>query len=445
MSSAVIMASWWAWARRLGESPLLRASVWLTAANLLVGLMGYIYQILMGRMLIPSEFALFSALMALFVFAASPLGAMFMVISRRVSTLRAQNRSSVLRTLYRRLHEVLAVTGALALFLLWAFMAPLQVWLEVPDSHLLWLIGVILVVSAFVGINNAFYQGQQQFHWLGGAGIAWLAMKIGFSVILIALGLGVSGALYGVLLSVALVWAVCLANILRDLPATNHLGRLPLDPFPLSTWLPVLVANVAFAAMTQLDMVLVKAFFSAEQAGLYAAASVLGKAVLYLPGGLVMALFPLVADQHARDQSSAHLMLQAVILVFVCCGGAALAYWAFGDWLIVLLYGPAYAGAGELLRWYGFAILPLALVMVAEHFLIAKGRVLFAWLFLAMAPLQVAAIALWHSHLWQVIAIIGGFGSLLVVIGYGVMWRNLQRATDMAAVACKTALIHEMV
>jgi O-antigen/teichoic acid export membrane protein len=69
-------------------------------------------------------------------------------------------------------------------------------------------------------------------------------------------------------------------------------------------------------------------------------------------------------------------------------------YWLFGEWLIDRLYGRAYAGASVLLRWYGFAILPMALVMVAEYFLIAKGRVLFAWVFLGMAPLQVLAIHL---------------------------------------------------
>ncbi len=201
-----------------------------------------------------------------------------------------------------------------------------------------------------------------------------------------------------------------------------------MEPFPVNTVLPVLVANIAFAAMTQLDMVLVNRYFAPDLAGLYAAASVLGKAVLYLPGGLVMALYPLVAENHARDQGSAHLLMQSVVITAVLCGAVALGYWLLGEWLTGLFCGLDYAGAGELLRWYGFAILPMALVMVAEYFLIAKGRVLFAWLFLAMAPVQVLAIHLWHDQLWMVMAIMGVSGSVLVAIGYGMLWRDYHRS-----------------
>ena len=428
MSNPLAAKSWVSYALRLSESRLLRAGFWLTLANLLTGVLGYVYQVLMGRMLTPADFALFTAIMALFMFTASPLGAMFMVISRRVSTLRAQNRLPMLRNLYWRTHQVLAIIAGLFLLSLWLVMTPLQGWLKAPDTQPLWLFGIILVFGAFSTVNNALFQGLQHFGWLGCTAIASLVLKIGLSVFLINLGWAVGGALYGVLLSAALVWIVGLVFIRRNLPLPESASRLSHEPFLLSTWLPVLIANVAFAAMTQLDMVLVKAFFTPEQAGLYAAASVLGKAVLYLPGGLVWALFPLVADNHARDQSSASLMVQALLLVTVFSGVGALAYWFLGDTIIAVFYGPAYAGAGEILRWYGLAIAPLALVLVAENFLIAKGRVLFAWLFLALAPVQIFAIAFWHEELWQVMAIMGCCGTLLVLIGYGFMWGDVRHA-----------------
>lgn len=431
MSSAVIMASWRARTRSLGESPLLRASVWLTVANLLVGLMGYIYQILMGHMLIPGEFALFSAIMALFMFSISPLGAMFMVISRRVSTLRARNQTEGLRSFYWRSHEVLFGAAVLFLLLLWTLIGPAQDWLKATDSTPIWLFGASLIFAAFYLINNAFFQGLQRFGWLGSTGILLVGLKIGLSVSLIGLGLGVSGALLGFLVATAFTWMVGVVITNRDLPQIGTRYRPPIEPIPLHSILPVLVANVAFAAMTQLDMVLVNAFFSSEEAGLYAAASVLGKAVLYLPGGLVLALFPLVAENHANDRGSALLLMQAVVLVAGSCGLVALAYWFLADWIIPLFYGAAYTAAADLLRWYGVAVLPLTLVMVAEYFLIAKGRVLFAWLFLAIAPLQILAIASWHEELWQVITAMGICGALLTIIGYSMLWREYQRPLPM--------------
>ena len=413
---------------RLGANRLLRMGMWLTLANVLTGLLGYAYQVLMGRMLTPGAFALFSAIMALSMFLSSPLGAMFMVVSRRVSTLRARGNLHVLRNLYWRTHGAIALAGLGLLVLLYFLAESAQIYLKSPTIAPVWIFAGFVLLNAMLLISNAFFQGMQRFRWLGGLGVLGVALKIFFSVLLIALGFGVGGALMGVFLATLAGWLLGLLANIKALPLSGARASAPVEPFPVNTVLPVLVANIAFAAMTQLDMVLVNRYFAPDLAGLYAAASVLGKAVLYLPGGLVMALYPLVAENHARDQGSAHLLMQSVVITAVLCGAVALGYWLLGEWLIGLLYGLDYAGAGELLRWYGFAILPMALVMVAEYFLIAKGRVLFAWLFLAMAPVQVLAIHLWHDQLWMVMAIMGVSGSVLVAIGYGMLWRDYHRS-----------------
>ena len=410
-------------------SKLLRAGFWLTIANVLAGMLGYAYQVLMGRLLSPVDFALFSAIMALTMFISSPLGAMFMVVSRRVSILCAHNQFDVLRSLYWRTHKFLVLGGLFFLLLLFPFVSEVQTYLKAMTPIPIWIFGGVIVFSAFVLINNAFFQGMQFFGWLGSVGVIGVVLKIVLCYVLLTLGFGVDGALAGIFLSLGGIWLIGAVSITRRFPAKGLEGKLPVESFPWKTILPVLIANIAFAAMTQLDMVLVNWYFPSEQAGLYAAASVLGKAVLYLPGGLVMALYPMVAENHAKDQSSAHIMFQAVVTTFFLCATVAIVYWFLGEWLINLLYGNAYIGAGKLLSWYGLAILPMTLVMVAEYFLIAKGRVLFAWLFLGMAPLQVLAIHFWHESMWMVIAIMGGSGSTLVIIGYTMLWLDFRRVT----------------
>ena len=413
---------------RFGSSKLLRAGFWLPGANVGVGLLGYVYQVLMGRMLSPADFALLSAVMALITFFSSPLSAMFMVISRRVSALRAQAQFDTLRSLYSHAHEYLAWGGLIFLLLLIPFADTAQAYLKSPGQAPIWIFGVFMIFGAFLLVNNAYFQGMQRFGWLGAISASGMALRIALSMLFIILGYGVNGALFGVLLATASMWLVGGAAIRQGFSPKGINSRQSIEAFPIKTVLPVLIANIAFAAMTQLDMVLVNWYFPAEQAGIYAAASVLGKAVLYLPGGLVMALYPMVAENHAKDKGSAYLMLQAAAITAALCSLAAVVYWLFGEWLVSLLYGKPYAGAGELLRWYGFAILPMALVMVAEHFLIAQGRVLFAWLFLGMAPLQVLAIHFWHAQLWMVIAIMGLCGAALFTVGYAMLWGGYRRA-----------------
>jgi O-antigen/teichoic acid export membrane protein len=61
-----------------------------------------------------------------------------------------------------------------------------------------------------------------------------------------------------------------------------------------------LLAVFAFTPLTQADMVLVNRYFPAQDAaGIYASAAVLGKAVMYIPGAIILALFPMVSEQYA--------------------------------------------------------------------------------------------------------------------------------------------------
>jgi O-antigen/teichoic acid export membrane protein len=405
------------------HSTLLQASLWLSSVGVAGGILGYVFQILMGRLLTPADFSLFSALMGLTMFFMSPMGAMGMLVSKRVSVLRVFSKYDVMRHLYLRSHFILALVGVGFIAILAIASPTFQEYLKATSPIPIWIFSTVIVFSALNTITNAFFQGQQQFAWLGFAGLAATLARILFSVTFVSLGWGVSGAIFGVLLSIGLVWCVGTAYTLKKLPSRGMNRQHPLDPFPVRTVMPVLVANVAFAAMTQLDVVLVNYYFETEEAGLYAAASILGKAVLYLPGGLVMVLFPMAAEQHAAKKASKHLLVQAAGATVLFCGAAAIFCGLLGPVLVEVFYGPQYSKAGTLLAYYGWAILPMALVMVAEHFLIAKGRVVFAWLFLAVAPFQLLVIHLWHPSLESVILVLGVGGCVMVIIGYGMLFR----------------------
>lgn len=408
---------------------LARASAWLFVGGIVGGILGYVFQVIMGRMLSTQEYGLFSAMMALFTMLAAPLGTLMMVVSRKVSEYRARQDNGSIRRFYYSINVRSAIFGALTLGICLLFAPQVQSLLKAPSVVTVYLLGALLFLTFLPIINNAFLQGLQSFSWLSAASSLGVLLKIIFSAAFVWLGYGVAGALGGTILAALLGWFITYGALHRPLVAgqgksfqTAHLSFKPA--------LPVFVANVAFAAMTQVDVVLVNYYFPAHEASLYAAASILGKAVMYLPGGIAMALFPMVAENHARDESSAHLLVQAVGLTALLCGIGAVFYFLFGVAIIALLYGESYRGAGEILKYYGFAILPMAFVMVAENFLIAKGRVLFAYLFLFTAPLQLMAIYFYHDSLQMVVAVLGVSGLLLALLGYGLLWRAFKAGAN---------------
>jgi O-antigen/teichoic acid export membrane protein len=374
-------------------------------------------------MLQPTEFALFSSIMALLMFLSSPMSAISMLIIRKVSALKAHNCLHLIRSLFFRINSVLLLFGVGVLILLIIFTPYLQHYLRVENFLPIFLFGLILIISIFNAVFIAFFQGLQRFFWLGIFGLLGVSGKIIISVGFIALGFGVEGPLLGVLSAMVLVFLLGTPLLFSSLPAQMPHRKLHFNLAIVKKAIPVLIATVTFAALTQLDMVIVNFYFQPEEAGLYAAASVLGKAVLYLPGGLILALFPMVSESHSKGLNSFGIFRQAVIVTVVLSGLIACIYFFLGDLIISVLYGPSYQGAGNILRWYGFAILPLTVVIITEQYLIAKGQVLFAWIFLLILPLQLMVIYIWHSELWMILLIMGIFGLLLAVIGYSLMWR----------------------
>lgn len=69
---------------------LARASAWLFAGTIADGILRYLFQVLMGRMLSTRKYSLFSAMLALFIVFSAPLSTLMMVVSRKVSEYRAR-------------------------------------------------------------------------------------------------------------------------------------------------------------------------------------------------------------------------------------------------------------------------------------------------------------------------------------------------------------------
>ncbi len=412
--------------KKLSRNRLLPFGLLLTALQILSGALGYVYQIVMGRILSPVEFALFSSIMALFMFMSAPIGAMSMLIVRKVSALKAHSGLSSIRPLFFQINKLLIILTLFFLPLFLLFSPYLENYLKAQSFAQITLFSIILFFSFITAIVAAFLQGLQRYALLGSIGLFGMFGKLITGALLVKLGFGVEGALIGVLIPMILIGLFATANLFRSLPKQIGPPIININFSLIGRAIPVIIANLSFAAMTQLDIVLVNWYFSSSQAGLYAAAAVLGKAVLYLPGGLIAVLFPMVSEDHAKGACSLSLLRQALITTILASGSVAIFYWVFSDSIISILYGQNYDGAGEILRWYGLAILPLTIVVITEQYLIAKAKTLFSWIFLFMLPIELFIINVWHSELWMILTIMGVFNFLLAIIGYVLMYRSIK-------------------
>jgi O-antigen/teichoic acid export membrane protein len=384
------------------------------------GILGYVFQVLMGRMLSVSDYGLFVTLMALLAVAGVPLSTLSMVVSRRASEYRAKNHPERVAIMFwwvnRRVFWIAlaVVLGALP------FTPFLRDYAQLESLVPAWIFLLLTFAMLFGPVNNAFLQAQQNFRWLAIAGVAGHGFKLLFCVALIFAGFKLNGVLMGMVFATIVIWLMTYLPLRADVARPTGVEP-PKDHLSFKGAIPVLIANLSFAVMTQLDLLLVNHYFDSHQAGFYASAAILGKAVMYLPGAIVIAMFPMVAENESRSQSSAHFLINAMVLTAALSGAGAVFYFLFADEIMTLFYGQKYSGAAELLKYYGFAMLPLSMVMVAEHFLIAKGRVIFAYIMMLGIPFVLLAAQAYHDRLIDMVYILAAGGWGLALVGFGVI------------------------
>jgi O-antigen/teichoic acid export membrane protein len=121
---------------------------------------------------------------------------------------------------------------------------------------------------------------------------------------------------------------------------------------------PLALSGVMVAFALRLDQLLVRAWLGESQAGVYFAATRLTDMALFAGAAMALSLFPALSASHAQSAAAYEARLQAMFDAVSALGWfVAIGCTVAGPWVIRLLYGPAYAGAGTVLAIQGWAAL----------------------------------------------------------------------------------------
>jgi O-antigen/teichoic acid export membrane protein len=214
--------------------------------------------------------------------------------------------------------------------------------------------------------------------WSTGAQVAQLAL----ACLVLVLGFGFIGVLLALLLC-AVVGAAGASMQAR------RFGIPPVSrPFTMNST-AVLVLTLAFAWLTNADVVLVRGGAPEQIAGAYAAAAVLIKTSLIIPATLSLYLLPRFV-QRRGDASMTQLGVNVILVATFATGALMLiAVLLFGSFIVGLLFGSSYDASIGLLPWFALTWIPWAM---AQGVLIRVTAIASR---LGLVLMLVAAVAQW--------------------------------------------------
>jgi O-antigen/teichoic acid export membrane protein len=374
----------------------------------------YLFYLASGRVLGPSDYGELATLIALVTLASLPFTAVQNALSRDVSGLIARGEPVEADRLVGATLRAGAIATAALVALFLVLMVPLADLLHLGSVGQIGLAVVAIAPAVLFPILLGDLQGLQQFPRLAIGTAAPAVIRL----VLFGIAVAVGWRLYGALAAMAIAAFLGLAAPAwwrRDLGHSLRAARdVPIRPF-LVALVPVLVAILGVTALTNVDLLLVKARLTSEDAGIYGAAGAFAKVGFFLPSAIVAVVFPRVAARRATGRETEDILGRILLVTAGFCVLLFLLYAGIGTPAVRLTYGEKFAEAGDLLWLFGLGMTCFSLANVLASYHLSRHDNRFAWLIAAAAVCQPIALALVPGHLRTFLWANAGIGLALLV------------------------------
>jgi O-antigen/teichoic acid export membrane protein len=410
-----------------------RQSGWVMLTMTLGGAVMYAVHPVVARHVPKEEYGVFTTLLQVVSLMGIPAAGLAPVFAQQAAAAVTEAQQ---RAVISTFHGVCR-----AIFFIWLAMAVTVAvfWKQVLASlqinnpaALAATVGVGLV-SMLMPVMTGMLQGRQNFIWLGWIniinGVGRFAM---ICLVILVLGAWAAGAVSAVFIGMAVAIAVALWQ-------TRDVWGVEKSKVDWAEWLrrvvPLTLGLGVGTFMLSADMIFVQKYFPAKQTGYYAAAGMIGRALIFFTQPLTLVMFPKIAHSAARSQKTDVLAL--TLGATALAGAAAAIGCTLLPWLPLraAMYDKTFLEISTpLVPWFAWCMLPLTLSFVLVNSLMARSR--FAavpWLVLVAVGYAVAlavvgrhagSLADTQAGLRQMIQTLGAFNLLLLGTCMWFTWRG---------------------
>jgi O-antigen/teichoic acid export membrane protein len=385
----------------LRQSSFLKHNAIFFFGSVAVGALNYLYYPILGRLLPPASFGEIQVLVSLFL-----QFTIFLNVLTLITINIAVNYSDSEKA-HRMIFELekLASYFAIGLLLLSVLGGEFLRSTLKFDSQLPFIaLALAMLASIPLTFRSAYARGQKKFGIASVSQLIGAGVKIAFSAMLVVLGLGVTGAIFGIVgaqLLAFLYAARWAARLGFKRPTDTNYGTLP----DLRLVLPELkYAAIAFVGlltitlMMSIDVIVAKYFFDARTAGLYAGIATVARIAFFLAAPIAQVLMPSVKIDKPPKENRAQLMRSLLLTASVC--GAFVGVCAlFPEAIIRILMGVDYITYAHLLAPLALAICIISIInLICMYYLALRRKMVMVVGIIGFAA-TLSFMVVWHSSL----------------------------------------------
>jgi O-antigen/teichoic acid export membrane protein len=370
---------------RLRSGTLLADSTIVFSASMVGNVFNYLFQVYVGRTLGPEGYGTFGALISILTILGLPAYAITLTLAKFVSQYSAEGKKEKVSSLIRGALVRISLYG-MGIALLFLMASPfLGGFLQIPSITPFLLIALTFLFALLLAILQGVLQGLQRFLQYSGTSVLGPGSKFLFALLLLSFGFGVNGAL-GSLLFSAIVQVGVILFLIREY-LTGRRAVVEKSVFDYST--PTLLAVVSLTLLWNIDMVLVKHFFSPMEAGYYAAAALFGRIVFFASTPIAFVAFP----KASRREGVSPILREGLLYTSLLSFGIVGFYFLFPYFTISLIFGPEYGPVASYIVLLGIAMTFYSLSNFLITYDLAVKRM--GFLYPLLLSVGVEALLLW--------------------------------------------------
>ena len=358
----------------------------------------YLYNLILGRLLGPEQFA-DAAVLITFLLVLSFVAMTFQLVTAKFSVIFENN---VFNAFISKVYKNAFLVGIGLGVLIIGFSQQLQVIFNTSSSSMFVIFGIGVPLYFIMSVNRGIFQGKKAFKSLS---ITYQGEML--SRLILTLGLIF---LFNIQSSVVIAIGILISFIFGLYPfKTKHISFKKTFINQVDS---KLIRNffilTAFYELTQIiinnsDILLVKHYFESYEAGLYASLALIGRIVYFIAWMFVMLLLPTVIQLKKEGKDTAPILFKyvgyiaaiALIIVITCA--------IFPKLMITMLFGDSYLPMAPLLWKYAIATGMFAVSNIFAYYYLSLDKYVPVIISGVFGMLQMVLVIFYHESLEQVV------------------------------------------
>jgi O-antigen/teichoic acid export membrane protein len=361
----------------------------LGVAMIVTNILALGFTIIFARILGDSGYGDLAVLLSSFIIMMVPGSALQVAAAREISHDLAEGNPNAGAGVYRWLGRLVVGTFAVAVVAI-PLRSLIAALINIDEDWAAAAIPVTAMIWMIVSVLRGVLQGFQQYRTVALSLIGEASSRIAFALLLVGIGLDVTGAFLGSALALIAVGLVLLIPLRRQLAGVNpELGEdLRLRELLAGAGVPV-VSLTLLLALQELHIIIVKHEAPDDAASSYAVAAVAAKAIMWIAIGLGLYLLPEAARRAKTGEDARPILLRTLGLIAAMAVPMVLIYSVAGEPLLRIVFGEDLTDASDALPFLGVAMSLLACSYLSVQYLLAMGKASFLVVLAAALAVEV--------------------------------------------------------